>query len=130
MRLPKGTKIVNQPSKTCDEFTLFVKSELNIHVVREFKFHPKRSWKFDYCIPDKMIAIENEGGTFKQRTYTNKKGKLITTIGGRHNSGTGFLGDMKKYDEATAMGYRLIRVTPETLITTNTIELIKRLCKL
>ena len=130
MRLPKGAKIIKQPSKTCDEFTLFVQSQLNLHAVMEFEFHPERNWKFDYCIPDKMIAIENEGGAFKQRTYTNKQGNLITTIGGRHNSGKGFLGDMEKYNEATAMGYRLIRVTPQTLISNNTIELIKRLCKL
>jgi hypothetical protein len=45
-----------------------------------------------------MIAIEIEGGI-----YTN----------GRHTRGKGFANDMEKYNEATAMGWHIFRVTPK-----------------
>lgn len=45
-----------------------------------------------------MIAVEIEGGVW---------------TGGRHTSGSGFLGDMEKYNEAAAAGWRVLRFTPQ-----------------
>ena len=58
-----------------------------------------------------MIALEVEGGVW---------------IGGRHTSGAGFVKDMEKYNEAAAMGWRIIRCQPKQLCSSNTIELIRR----
>lgn len=78
---------------------------------REYVFHPTRKWRFDYCWPQHKIALEVEGGVW---------------TGGRHTSGAGFMGDMEKYNEATALGWRILRITPSQLSKTATVELIKR----
>ena len=62
--------------------------------IREHSFHWVRRWRFDYACPAQMIAVEIEGGVW---------------TGGRHTRGKGFLGDMEKYNEATAMGWRVFR---------------------
>lgn len=61
---------------------------------REYKFHPARKWRFDYCWPDRKIAVELEGGI-----WTN----------GRHNRGAGMIGDMEKYNEAAKLGWFVFR---------------------
>lgn len=71
--------------------------ELKLKVEREYMFHPTRKWKFDFCIPSLMIAIEIEGAVWTQ---------------GRHTRGAGFIADMEKYNTATAMGWRIFRIVP------------------
>lgn len=69
-----------------------------------------KDWRFDYAIVEHMVALEVEGGVFS---------------GGRHTRPTGFLGDMAKYNAAAAMGWLVIRCTPKTLCTLETINYIK-----
>lgn len=64
---------------------------------REYQFHPKRRWKFDFAWPDRMFAVEVEGGL-----YTN----------GRHTRGAGYEKDIEKYNEALLLGWRVLRVSP------------------
>jgi very-short-patch-repair endonuclease len=66
--------------------------------VREHRFDRGRMWRFDFAYPAMRIAVEIEGGLF---------------IGGRHSRGAGMLKDMEKYNEATLLGWRVLRVTPE-----------------
>lgn len=66
--------------------------------------HPvcaERKWRFDVALPD-AIAIEIEGGAW---------------TAGRHTRGKGFVADMEKYNVATLMGWRLLRFTPEQVLT-------------
>ena len=63
---------------------------------REYRFHPTRRWKFDFCWPSKMVAVELEGGTW---------------TGGRHTRPVGFEQDCEKYNEAAIMGWRVLRFT-------------------
>jgi len=72
-----------------------LKAEFNLDVVKEYKFHPERKWRFDYAILGNKIAIEIEGGIFTK---------------GRHTRPTGFIKDMEKYNTATAMGWKVIRI--------------------
>ncbi len=67
-------------------------------VEQEYRFHPIRKWRFDFAIPDYMIAIEIEGGAHVQ---------------GRHNRAAGFIKDMEKYNTAALMGWRIFRFTPQ-----------------
>lgn len=92
-------------------FVKIVKSSFGLDVEKEYRFHPERKWRFDYAIPAIRLAIEVEGGVW---------------TGGRHTSSKGFLGDMEKYNEAALLGWCLIRTTPDQLLTSKTIELIKR----
>lgn len=43
-----------------EAFALHCKAN-KLNPVREYKFHPSRRWKFDFCWPDRMIAVETEG---------------------------------------------------------------------
>lgn len=108
-----------------DVFTLACKSELGLYVEREYIFHDVRMWRFDYAIIKYKIAIEVEGGAFKKRTYVNKKGENITTIGGRHNSSLGFLNDMEKYNSAAVLGWKVLRTIPSKLLSDETFNMIK-----
>lgn len=60
----------------------------------EYRFHPTRKWRFDAAFPNAKVALEIEGGVWQY---------------GRHNRASGFLKDMEKYNEAAALGWRVIR---------------------
>jgi very-short-patch-repair endonuclease len=64
--------------------------------VQELKFHPIRRWRFDRAWPDKMVALEIDGGV-----WTN----------GRHSRGVGYTNDCRKLNEAVLLGWRVLRVT-------------------
>lgn len=63
--------------------------------LREFRFHPKRRWRFDFCWPDFKVACEYEGGIFS---------------GGAHTRGAHFKSDVEKYNTAALMGWRVFRI--------------------
>jgi len=67
---------------------------------REWRFHPFRRWRFDFAWPDRMVAVECEGGTWS---------------GGRHIRGKGFEGDCEKYNAAAALGWTALRATAKML---------------
>lgn len=95
-----------------DIFPELVKRETGFTITPEYRFDDKRRWRIDYAIVEKKIAIEVEGGA-----YTN----------GRHTRPSGFIADMEKYNELTRAGWRLIRVTPDDLLSAKTLNLIKDL---
>ena len=70
--------------------------------VPEFRFAPPRKWRFDYAWPPEKVALEIEGGVWTQ---------------GRHTRGSGYIKDIEKYSEAAVRGWKVIRVTPDTLLT-------------
>lgn len=67
---------------------------------RELTFHPTRKWRFDLAWPTRRLAVEVEGGTWS---------------GGRHVRGKGYEGDIEKYNAAQALGWLVLRVTPQML---------------
>ena len=71
---------------------------LKIAFEREFKFCQDRKWRADFHMVGKMILIEVEGGIWSN---------------GRHTRAKGYLGDMEKYNSATALGYQVIRFSTE-----------------
>lgn len=75
----------------------------------EHQFAPPRRWRFDYAWPAQRVALEVEGGVW---------------TGGRHTRGSGFLKDMEKYNRAASLGWRVVRCTPSTLATLDTIALL------
>ena len=78
---------------------------------REYKFHATRRWRFDYAWPDRMVALEVEGGTWSR---------------GRHVRGAGFRKDCEKYNAATVSGWRVLRVTGEMVNDLSAVECVKR----
>ncbi|MBK8477775.1 MAG: hypothetical protein IPL39_16165 [Opitutaceae bacterium] len=83
--------------------------------VPEYKFHPTRGWRFDYAWPDAKIALEVEGGI-----WMASHGKKS-----RHFTGSGAKADMEKYNAAACLGWRVLRCTPQQLITLQTVNAIK-----
>ena len=93
-----------------DSFLLLLKDEGLPLPETEYKFHPKRKWKFDYCWVKEKVAVECEGGVW---------------ISGRHNRGSGFVKDIEKYNNAVLMGYKVLRYTPEQLLNEAIVDLKK-----
>jgi very-short-patch-repair endonuclease len=71
---------------------------LKIEFEREFQFCESRKWRSDFHITGTKLLIEVEGGIWS---------------GGRHTRAKGYLRDMEKYNEATALGYQLLRFSTE-----------------
>ena len=59
-------------------------------LVREHRFHETRRWRFDFAFPSVRLAVEIEGR-------------------GRHQSVKGVRDDCEKYNEATRLGWRVLR---------------------
>ncbi len=59
-------------------------------VVDEHKFALPRKWRFDWCFPHAMLAIEIDGQ-------------------GRHQTYVGFRGDCEKLNAAVELGWRVLR---------------------
>ena len=89
------------PPPPPDAFTIAC-ADAGYECVREYRFHPVRKWRFDYALPSERVAIEVEGGVWTR---------------GRHITPKGFLADIDKYNTATAMGWRVFRFTPSSLLT-------------
>lgn len=101
-----------------DMFVMLLEKELGVEVWSEFYFSTERLYRFDYAIPilpnkvQLKIAIEQEGGIWAKGNSG-------------HSSGTGIQRDMDKNNLAIAQGWVIIRRTPDQMMTSETIELIK-----
>lgn len=93
---------------------LFFKSQCTLsglpEPVREHRFHPVRKWRFDFAWPDRMLAVEVEGGAF---------------TGGRHTRGVGFQLDCQKYNAAVLSGWRVFRFTSQQVMSGEAITVVQ-----
>ena len=69
--------------------------------VREYRFCDRR-WRFDFAHPLYKFAVEIEGGIFA--------GKRMG-----HSTGAAIKKDMEKYNAATILDWKVIRVMPEQI---------------
>lgn len=79
-----------------DLLAQIVKAGLADGMVREFRYHPARRWRFDFAWPQARVYCECQGGVW---------------IRGRHSRPKGMLNDMEKFSEASALGWRPVLVT-------------------
>lgn len=63
----------------------------------EFRFHPERLWRFDYCIESLKLGFEYNG---------------IISEKSRHTTITGYTGDMDKLNAAQELGWAVLQFTP------------------
>ncbi len=77
----------------------------------QFRFCPTRRWRSDFAYPEANLLIEVEGGVWTR---------------GRHVRGKGFTADCEKYSTAAALGYRVIRVTPDMIESGQAVALISQ----
>lgn len=81
-----------------EAFALQLRAE-KIPFKREYRFCERR-WKFDFAFPERMFAVEIEGGIWSR---------------GRHTRPQGYINDMEKYNAASALGWKVWRFTPEQI---------------
>jgi very-short-patch-repair endonuclease len=82
---------------------------------REYRFHPKRRWRFDFAWPDRKIACECEGGLFRARSG--------------HRSFYGVKRDILKNNDALLLGWMVLRLTSEEIKSGKGAEMLQRLLK-
>lgn len=77
-----------------DRFAFQIKALKLPAANREYRFHDKRKWRFDFAWPEHKVAVEIEGGVW---------------TGGRHTRGSGFVADIEKYNAAALLGWKVLR---------------------
>lgn len=82
--------------------------------VAEYRFHPTRRWRFDWCWQAAHLALEVQGGLFVQ---------------GRHSRGAALMKEHEKLNAAVALGYRVLFVTPKQIADGSALTLVERALK-
>lgn len=80
----------------------------------EVIFHPLRKWRFDFCWPHHMIALEVDGAAWTQ---------------GRHTRGKGFIDDQTKGNAAIVLGWRVLHCVPKDISTGKIFEILKQVLR-
>ena len=92
--LPRPTGRCQVVSRLNESFDFQLRAA-GIEFEREYKFHPKRKWKYDFSIVGCRLLIDCDGGQWKQGTG--------------HNTGTGRERDCTKDAEAVLLGWTVLR---------------------
>ena len=87
----------------------------SLGAVPEYCFHHSRKWRFDWAWPEDKVAIEYNGHHTTGRRSSKSKllkfagEKLAATSG--HSSITGITNDAEKGNQASALGWHVLRFT-------------------
>ncbi len=81
---------------------------------REFRFHPRRRWRFDFAWPLCKISVEVDGGIYCR---------------GRHVRGSGFERDAEKRNAAVMAGWRVLHFTSRTVKSGEAVQAIEALLR-
>ena len=76
----------------------------------EYKFQPKRRFRWDLCWPSQKLAVEVQGGIW---------------IKGGHSTGKGITRDCEKLDEGVKLGWKVLQFTKEQIESGYAVEAIK-----
>lgn len=94
--VPGGLKLSNDRIDGVAEYLFQIQAAGLEMPEFEFSFHDDRRWRADFAWPDRMLLAEYEGGIYTK---------------GAHVRGKHFESDCEKYNEATLLGYRVLRFT-------------------
>lgn len=89
----------------------------------EWKFAPRRKWRFDWAWPYASVALEIDGGAFSSGKACPACGRRPT---GRHTTGAGFLADQEKQNAATLAGWRVYHCCPRDVQTGKIFTMLRR----
>jgi hypothetical protein len=98
----RGKSAITIPKPDCRQVRWMYKNllvwcmEQRLVLEKEYRFHVKRLWRFDFAIPALKLAIEYEG------IFSEKSG---------HTTVDGFLKDVDKYNAAALDGWTVLRYT-------------------
>ena len=66
----------------------------DLKLEREYRFHEKRMWRFDWAVPEKKWAFEFNGGVFMSKSgHSNAKGQTR---------------DQEKSNQAQLLGWKVL----------------------
>lgn len=110
----KPDRIARQAGRSILEahFALQVRAHKLPAPAEEYRFAPKRRWAFDFAWPGLLLAVEVEGGIYSQ---------------GRHVRPAGFQKDCEKYNEATSLGWLVLRYTAQDIKSGKAIDQVRAL---
>jgi hypothetical protein len=91
MKLPKIKKSTDIPN-------FIWLAMVGIEPLREYRFHTKRLFRFDFAFIGDKVAVEIEGGIW---------------INGGHNRGKIYAMNMEKYNLAAEVGWIVLRYQPK-----------------
>jgi hypothetical protein len=91
-----------------DRFLAMWESQSGPALEREYRFHPKRRWRFDFAHLPTKTAFEIQGGL-----YTAQSG---------HRSQEGVRRDYEKLNAAQALGWTVFQVTSQDIQNVVTME--------
>ena len=89
-----------------EAFALHCRAE-GLSPEREYLFHPRRKWRFDFAFVREKLSVEIEGGIWSH---------------GAHTRGQHFEGDCVKYAHAAILGWRVIRCSTGQVTSGQAIE--------
>lgn len=72
----------------------------NLRFETEYRFDKVRRFRFDFAIPDKLLAVEYEG---------------LMSSKSRHTTISGYSRDTEKYNLAAIKGWTVLRYTAKTV---------------
>ena len=81
---------------------------------REYRFHARRRWRFDFAWPRYKVAVEVDGGIYSR---------------GRHVRGSGFEKDAEKRNAAVMAGWRVLHFTPRMIKAGSAVQDIEKLMR-
>jgi very-short-patch-repair endonuclease len=106
---PPGKRSRPKPGQQEHEILMgYHLKELKLDYFREYGFHDRRRWKFDFAVPSQMLAIEIEGGAYP----FYDAGTNTIKVGG-HVRGDQYYDNCDKYNEAQIRGWDLLRFSVE-----------------
>lgn len=79
------------------DFLIAFCSQNNLKLLEEYRFDDLRRWRFDFAIVSLKIAVEFEGGIFKNN--------------GGHTGPKHYTKDTEKYNRANELGWKVYRFT-------------------
>ena len=85
--------------------------ELHLDYFREYLFHERRRWRFDFAIAEHMLAIEIEGGAFEFFDVATQTRKV-----GGHVRGEQYYDNCAKYNEAQIQGWCVLRFSVQEVL--------------
>ena len=94
-------------SKAEDELEFQLKAARVDGWEREYRFHDKRRWRFDFAWPAQMLACEIEG------------------FNGRHQTTKGVRQDIEKYQAANRLGWSIYRTSAQLVKNGQALETIE-----
>jgi len=95
------------------KFLLYWRASSGTSLETEYRFCPERKWRSDFADVNAKCLFEIEGGQW---------------IMGRHQRGSGFAKDAEKYNVASYLGWRVVRITP-SMLTLDYVEDLIRICR-